>query len=77
MSDVLLEKNSGSLAITNATVASGTTIVGQVGHMNINNLIVDGDFSIKDIQGNVTLRESNFNFKDVSVLLFSGHEYSK
>ena len=52
-----LEKNTGSLTITNVVTDSDTTITGQVGSLVLRE--VTGDLSISTLQGDVTMSDNN------------------
>ena len=72
VSDAKLEKNTGSLTISNVVTDSDTTITGQVGDVVLKEVNVTGDLSVLEVQGTVTLRDSRFAFEDISILLVSG-----
>ena len=72
VSDAKLDKNTGSLTISNVVTDSDTTITGQVGNVVLREVNVTGDLSILEVQGDVTVEESRFALEDVSILLVSG-----
>lgn len=72
VSDIKLEKNTGSLTMSNVLADSDTTITGQTGNVLLGNLNTIGDFIIKEVFGGVTLADSSFTLEDVSILLVTG-----
>ena len=69
VSDLLLEKSSGTLSIDDVTTNSDSTIIEHTGDILLSNLTIGGDVSIKDVDGSVMLSDSNLNSEDISILL--------
>ena len=69
VSDLLLEKSSGTLSIDDVTTNSDSTIIEHTGDILLSNLTIGGDVSIKDVDGSVMLTDSNLSLEDVSIIL--------
>ena len=72
VSDLQLNLNVGFLTICDVVADSDTMITKQVGNVVIENLDTLGDFSVSDVTGTVTVKDSDFNLEDISVVLVSG-----
>ena len=69
VSDLILEKNSGTLSINDVTTNSDSTIIEHTGDILLSNLAIGGDASIKDVDGSVMLTDSNLSLEDISITL--------
>ena len=69
VSDLNLEKNTGTLSISGVSTNSDSTIIEHTGDIQLTNLATIGDANIKDVEGSVMLTDSNLNLEDISITL--------
>ena len=69
VSDLLLEKNSGTLTIDDVTTNSDSIIIEHTGDVLLSNLVLVGDVSIKNVDGSVSLSDSDLSLEDISITL--------
>ena len=69
VSDMLLQRNSGTLSINDVTTNSDSTIIEHTGDILLSNLVIVGDTRIKDVDGSVSLSNSNLSLEDISITL--------
>ena len=69
VSDMLLQRNSGTLSINDVTTNSDSTIIEHTGDILLSNLVLVGDARIKDVDGSVSLSDSDLSLEDISITL--------
>ena len=73
VSDVKVMIVTGSLVLCDVRTDSDVIITEHVGNLDLKQLIIVGDFSITNVDGDVTLKDSNFNLEDVTIVLISNN----
>ena len=71
VSDLKLEKSTGTLSVSDVSTNSDVTIIEHTGDVLLSNLAIVGDANIKQVKGSVTLTDSNLNSEDISIVQVS------
>ena len=69
VSDLKLTQNTGALSLSTVATDSDVQITGHMGNILLSTLNVSGDANINNVEGMVTLIDSNFNLEDISITL--------